>query len=109
MYSTLLGQHLAMRPLATADVAACVGVYWQDINCLIEWYLEPLKQETFLSVEDIERLFGNIQEIVQFQKQFLYSLEQAVEQEAPATVDADDAARFKVSAHHHHHHLFALK
>jgi len=47
-------------------------------------------------VEDIERLFGNIQEIVQFQKQFLHSLEQAVEQEAPATADANDAARFKV-------------
>lgn len=63
---------------------------------MIEWYLEPLKEETFLSVEDIERLFGNIQEIVQFQKQFLHSLEQAVEQEAPATADANDAARFKV-------------
>ena len=47
-------------------------------------------------MEDIERLFGNIQEIVQFQKQFLHSLEQAVEQEAPAAVDSDDAARFKV-------------
>lgn len=65
---------------------------------MIDWYLEPLKEETFLSVEDIERLFGNIQEIVQFQKQFLQSLEQAVEQEAPAAVDSDDAARFKVSA-----------
>jgi len=61
--------------------------------------LEPLKQETFLSVEDIERLFGNIQEIVQFQQQFLHSLEQAVEQEAPAATAADgnDAARFKVA------------
>ena len=47
-------------------------------------------------MEDIERLFGNIQEIVQFQKQLLHSLEQAVEQEAPAAVDSDDAARFKV-------------
>lgn len=63
---------------------------------MIEWYLEPLKEETFLSVEDIERLFGNIQEIVQFQKQFLHSLEQAVEHEAPAAADANDAARFKV-------------
>ena len=64
---------------------------------MIDWYLEPLKQETFLSVEDIERLFGNIQEIVQFQKQFLHSLEQAVEQEAPAAADSNDASRFKVS------------
>ena len=63
---------------------------------MIEWYLEPLKEETFLSVEDIERLFGNIQEIVQFQKQFLHSLEQAVEQETPAAGDANDTARFKV-------------
>ena len=51
-------------------------------------------------MEDIERLFGNIQEIVQFQQQFLHSLEQAVEQESPAAVcstDSTDAARFKVS------------
>ena len=63
---------------------------------MIEWYLEPLKEETFLSVEDIERLFGNIQEIVQFQKQFLHSLEQAVDQEASATADSIDSVRFKV-------------
>jgi hypothetical protein len=72
--------------------------FFQDVNCLIDWYLEPLKAETFLSVEDIERLFGNIQEIVQFQKQFLHSLEQAVEQDTPPTGDAmgSDAAKFKV-------------
>lgn len=66
---------------------------------MIDWYLEPLKAETFLSVEDIERLFGNIQEIVQFQKQFLHSLEQAVEQDTPPMGDAMgiDAAKFKVA------------
>ena len=33
---------------------------------------------------------------MQFQKQFLHSLEQAVEQEAPSAAESDDAARFKV-------------
>ena len=51
----------------------------QDLICLIERYLEPLKEETFLSCDDIDQLFGNIQEIVQFQKLFLHSLEDAVE------------------------------
>lgn len=64
------------------------------MNCLIEWYLEPLKEETFLSGEDIERLFGNIQEIVQFQKLFLQSLEEAVEHEPG--VDGDEETQFKV-------------
>ena len=50
----------------------------QDLNCLIERYLEPLKEETFLSGDDIQQLFGNIREIVQFQRLFLQSLEDAV-------------------------------
>lgn len=50
----------------------------QDLTCLIERYLEPLKDETYISSDDIEQLFGNIQEIVQFQRLFLHSLEDAV-------------------------------
>ena len=59
---------------------------FQDLNCLIERYLEPLKEETFLSSDDVERLFGNIQEIVQFQKLFLQSLEQAAEVEQHVSI-----------------------
>lgn len=63
---------------------------------MIERYLEPLKEETFLSSEDIEVLFGNIQEIVQFQKKFLHSLEGAVQKEGSLTVFTD-ARQFRVS------------
>ena len=51
----------------------------QDLTCMIERYLEPLKQESFLTHDDIDSLFGNIQEILVFQKIFLQSLEQAIE------------------------------
>ena len=54
----------------------------QDLICLIERYLEPLKEETFLTSDDIDQLFGNIQEIVQFQKLFLHSLEDAIESDS---------------------------
>ena len=46
---------------------------------MIERYLDPLKQESFLTHDDIDSLFGNIQEILVFQKIFLKSLEQALE------------------------------
>ena len=45
---------------------------------MIERYLEPLKQESFFSQDDIDSLFGNIQEILEFQQLFLKSLEQAM-------------------------------
>ena len=66
------------------------------MNCLIERYLEPLKEETFLSAEDIEALFGNIQEIVQFQKLFLQSLEAAVELDDGISI-VRESHMFKVS------------
>lgn len=51
----------------------------QDLNTLIERYLEPLKAETFLSSDDVDQLFGNMQEIIQFQRLFQQSIEEAVE------------------------------
>ncbi len=65
------------------------------MNCLIERYLEPLKEETFLSGEDTEQLFGNIQEIVQFQHMFLQSLEEAVELE-PNFTALSEPKQFRV-------------
>lgn len=53
--------------------------YVKDLECMIERYLEPLKQESFLSQDDIDCLFGNIQEILEFQKIFLQSLEQSID------------------------------
>ncbi|XP_049865888.1 protein still life, isoform SIF type 1 isoform X7 [Pectinophora gossypiella] len=55
--------------------------YVKHLNNLLENYLEPLKKETFLSNAEINALFGNIQEIVTFQRQFLQNLEEALEVE----------------------------
>lgn len=56
-------------------------LYLQHLNNLLEHYLVPLKRETFLSNAEITALFGNIQEIVTFQRQFLQNLEEALELE----------------------------
>ncbi|ESN99867.1 hypothetical protein HELRODRAFT_83887, partial [Helobdella robusta] len=63
--------------------------YVQDLNCLIEWYLEPLKNEKIDGIEEIEQLFGNIQEIVHFQKMFTQSLEAAIDKEINQHTDPD--------------------
>ncbi|GLV41393.1 hypothetical protein CBL_06623 [Carabus blaptoides fortunei] len=55
--------------------------YVKHLNNLLENYLEPLKKETFLSNAEINALFGNIQEIVTFQRQFLQNLDEALELE----------------------------
>lgn len=65
------------------------------MNNLLENYLEPLKQETFLTGAEIAVLFGNIQEIVQFQHQFLQNLEEALHQE-PNFQKFDQPDQFKV-------------
>ncbi|PVD27952.1 hypothetical protein C0Q70_10528 [Pomacea canaliculata] len=57
-------------------------------------YVKPLKEETFLTSEKVAELFGNITEIVQFQQQFLHSLEQAIELE-PDFFVTDDIKLFK--------------
>ena len=67
----------------------------QDLLCLLTRYLEPLKEETFLTSDKVAELFGNITEIVQFQQQFLHSLEQAIELE-PDFFTTDDTKLFKV-------------
>uniref|UniRef100_A0A8W8JLZ7 T-lymphoma invasion and metastasis-inducing protein 2 n=1 Tax=Magallana gigas TaxID=29159 RepID=A0A8W8JLZ7_MAGGI len=55
--------------------------YVKDLNCLTEQYLIPLQSATFLTSGEIQQLFGNIQEIVTFQQQFLISLEEAIQLE----------------------------
>ncbi|KAJ1528617.1 hypothetical protein ONE63_007016 [Megalurothrips usitatus] len=55
--------------------------YVKHLNNLLENYLEPLKKETFLSMAEINALFGNIQEIVAFQRQFLNNLDEALDLE----------------------------
>jgi T-lymphoma invasion and metastasis-inducing protein 1 len=68
----------------------------QHLNNLLEHYLEPLKRETFLSNAEITALFGNIQEIVTFQRQFLQNLEEALEIE-PDFHRFDHSSQFRVS------------
>lgn len=58
--------------------------------------MEPLKRETFLSNAEINALFGNIQEIVTFQRQFLQNLEEALEAE-PNFHHFEFSSQFKVS------------
>lgn len=64
------------------------------MNNLLEHYLEPLKRETFLSNAEITTLFGNIQEIVTFQRQFMQNLEEALELE-PDFHKFDHPSHFK--------------
>nr|XP_037874770.1 protein still life, isoforms C/SIF type 2 isoform X9 [Bombyx mori] len=63
------------------EVVDTERAYVKHLNNLLENYLEPLKKETFLSNAEINALFGNIQEIVTFQRQFLQNLEEALEAE----------------------------
>ena len=58
--------------------------------------MEPLKRETFLSNAEITALFGNIQEIVTFQRQFLLNLEEALEIE-PDFHKFEHSSQFRVS------------
>lgn len=69
--------------------------FFQHLNNLLENYLEPLKKETFLSNAEINALFGNIQEIVTFQRQFLQNLEEALELE-PDFHKFEHSSQFKV-------------
>lgn len=70
-------------------------IYFQNLNNLLENYLEPLKRETFLSNAEINALFGNIQEIVKFQRQFLQNLDHAIEIEAEFN-NFEHPSQFKV-------------
>ncbi|TRY83145.1 hypothetical protein DNTS_020657 [Danionella cerebrum] len=49
--------------------------YVKDLNILIERYLNPLQKESFLSQEELDVLFGNLAEMVEFQVEFLKTLE----------------------------------
>uniref|UniRef100_H2UNA5 TIAM Rac1 associated GEF 1 n=1 Tax=Takifugu rubripes TaxID=31033 RepID=H2UNA5_TAKRU len=49
--------------------------YVKDLNCLIGRYLNPLQKETFLTQDELDVLFGNLPEMVEFQVEFLKTLE----------------------------------
>ncbi|XP_053772555.1 rho guanine nucleotide exchange factor TIAM1 isoform X3 [Desmodus rotundus] len=52
--------------------------YVKDLNCLMERYLRPLQKETFLTQDELDVLFGNLTEMVEFQVEFLKTLEDGV-------------------------------
>ncbi|XP_057262275.1 rho guanine nucleotide exchange factor TIAM2 isoform X3 [Pezoporus wallicus] len=52
--------------------------YVKDLSCLFELYLEPLQNETFLTQDEMESLFGSLPEMLNFQKVFLETLEEGI-------------------------------
>lgn len=83
--------HIELRTTMYVDV-----IYWVVFPCIVFRYLEPLKEETFLSSDEVVRLVGNIQQIVHFQKEFLRNLEESVDDESFVLYTA--AYEFKVRA-----------
>lgn len=68
----------------------------QHLICLLEQYLEPLRNENFLSATEMMAIFGNIREMVGVQRRFLKSLEAAVESGTPVE-SINHPSEFKVS------------
>ncbi|KAI1288249.1 Protein still life, isoforms C/SIF type 2 [Halotydeus destructor] len=69
--------------------------YVEHLNSLLEIYLEPMKQQNFLNTSDTQTLFGNIVEIVGFQRKFLASLELSVELEGSDFDRLEQCGQFK--------------
>lgn len=68
--------------------------YVKHLNNLLENYLEPLKSASFLSSAEVNALFGNIREIVAFQRLFLQALQEALDME-PGFSSFDQPYEFK--------------
>ncbi|XP_069953683.1 protein still life, isoform SIF type 1 isoform X17 [Cherax quadricarinatus] len=68
--------------------------YVKHLNNLLENYLEPLKSASFLSSAEVNALFGNIREIVAFQRLFLQALQEALDME-PGFLSFDQPYEFK--------------
>ncbi|XP_065185270.1 protein still life, isoform SIF type 1-like isoform X1 [Sycon ciliatum] len=52
--------------------------YIKKLTILLDRYLEPLRFETFIPKETLELVFGNIRDVVIFQRQFLQDLEDSL-------------------------------
>ncbi|XP_049322920.1 rho guanine nucleotide exchange factor TIAM1 isoform X1 [Astyanax mexicanus] len=81
--SSSAGVNTAPRQLSHADKLRKViwelveteRTYVKDLNCLIGRYLTPLQKESFLTQDELDVLFGNLPEMVEFQVEFLRTLE----------------------------------
>uniref|UniRef100_A0A673YDC0 TIAM Rac1 associated GEF 1 n=1 Tax=Salmo trutta TaxID=8032 RepID=A0A673YDC0_SALTR len=77
------GTATATRQLSDADKLRKVicelveteRTYVKDLHCLIGRYLTPLQKETCLTQDELDILIGNLPEMVEFQVEFLKTLE----------------------------------
>ena len=67
----------------------------QSLNNLLDIYLEPMKKQKFLSDPDMNSLFGNIQEIVCFQREFLSTIQESVRNEGKNLDEYEQASQFR--------------
>uniref|UniRef100_A0A3P8UIC0 TIAM Rac1 associated GEF 2 n=1 Tax=Cynoglossus semilaevis TaxID=244447 RepID=A0A3P8UIC0_CYNSE len=52
--------------------------YVKDLESLFDIYLKPLHNESFLSLDEMESLFGSLPEMLDFQRVFLQTLEERI-------------------------------
>lgn len=74
-----------------------VLVLLQHLNSLLSIYLEPMKSANFLSATDTATLFGNITEIVNFQREFLSALDESVAAEGKQFDKFEQPGLFKAT------------
>uniref|UniRef100_A0A668AJ98 TIAM Rac1 associated GEF 2 n=1 Tax=Myripristis murdjan TaxID=586833 RepID=A0A668AJ98_9TELE len=68
--------------------------YVKDLACLFEIYLKPLQNETFLTHDEMESLFGSLPEMLDFQRVFLQTLEERIAS-SPDFSTLETPAQFK--------------
>uniref|UniRef100_UPI003AACA35C rho guanine nucleotide exchange factor TIAM2-like isoform X3 n=1 Tax=Centroberyx gerrardi TaxID=166262 RepID=UPI003AACA35C len=68
--------------------------YVKDLACLFEIYLKPLQNETFLTLDEMESLFGSLPEMLDFQRVFLQTLEERIAS-SPDFSTLETPAQFK--------------
>ncbi|CAB1419196.1 unnamed protein product [Pleuronectes platessa] len=52
--------------------------YVKDLACLFEIYLKPLHNESFLTLDEMDSMFGSLPEMLDFQRVFLQTLEERI-------------------------------
>ncbi|XP_074471641.1 rho guanine nucleotide exchange factor TIAM2-like isoform X2 [Sebastes fasciatus] len=85
------GRGAGLQPPSPAHLSVCQRLrkviqelvdteksYVKDLVCLFDVYLTPLQEETFLSKEEMEALFGSLPEMLDFQRVFLQTLEERI-------------------------------
>ncbi|XP_059908013.1 rho guanine nucleotide exchange factor TIAM2 [Gadus macrocephalus] len=68
--------------------------YVKDLACLFDIYLKPLQDETFLTLDEMESLFGSLPEMLDFQRVFLQTLEEKIAS-SPDFSTLETPAQFK--------------